>query len=95
MCCDILMAKDCRTPGIVFVDLPRSMDPKRLAPFMVAIEQIKKGHVCDVRHHYKDWWFDTPQVWCFANWLPDMQYLSSDRWRIWTISPEMELVPYF
>lgn len=93
--CDILMAKECRTPAIVFMDLPRSMDQKRLAPFMVAIEQIKKGHVCDVRHHYKDWWFDSPQIWVFANWMPDLKFLSKDRWKLWTIDIEsMDLVTY-
>jgi hypothetical protein len=92
--CDILMAKQERVPGMIFVDLPRSMDPKRLGAFMIAIEQIKKGHVCDVRHHYKDWWFDSPQVWVFANWLPEMKYLSADRWKMHTIDSRNELVPF-
>ena len=58
------MAKKCREPGIVFVDLPRTptMEPKKLAPFMIAVEQIKKGQVCDVRNHYTDWWFDSPAL---------------------------------
>ena len=83
--CDVLMAREERDPRLVFVDLPRSLDSKKLAPFMVAIEQIKKGHVADVRHHYKDWWFDSPQVWVFANWKPDLSYLSQDRWKFHTI----------
>lgn len=83
--CDILIAKECRDPKLVFVDLPRSLDSKKLGPFMVAIEQIKKGHVADVRHHYKDWWFDSPQIWVFANWKPNLDYLSADRWKFHTI----------
>ena len=47
VCCDILMAKQEREPKLVFVDLPRGLtiDPRKFAPFMVAIEQIKKGKV--------------------------------------------------
>jgi len=86
-CCDILMAKEEREPGLVFVDLPRSLttDAKRFGPFMTAIEQIKKGKVFDMRFHYKEWWFDSPQVWVFANHPPNVNLMSADRWRWYTI----------
>lgn len=86
--CDILMAKEEREPGIIFVDLPRALttDAKRFGPFMVAIEQMKKGHVCDVRHRYRDWWFDSPAIWVFCNHPPDVKMMSNDRWRFWKIS---------
>ena len=95
-CCDILMAKECRDPQLVFVDLPRSLttDPKKFGPFMTAIEQIKKGKVFDMRFHYKEWWFDSPQVWVFANHPPNLQYMSEDRWRFWKIEKFFnDLVP--
>ena len=86
--CDILMAKEERQPGLVFVDLPRALttESKKFAPFMVAIEQIKKGKVADIRFHYKEWWFDSPQVWVFCN-TPNinLDYMSADRWRFYTI----------
>lgn len=91
--CDILMAKEERDPQLVFVDLPRALDPKKLGPFMIAVEQIKKGHVCDVRNHYREWWFDSPQVWLFANWFPNINYMSKDRWCFWKISPLKTLLP--
>lgn len=86
-CCDILMAKECRDPGLVFVDLPRSLtiEVKKFSPFMTAIEQIKKGKVFDMRFHYKEWWFDSPQVWVFANHPPNLDYMSADRWRFYII----------
>ena len=59
---------------------------------MIAIEQIKKGHVCDVRHHYKDWWFDSPQIWVFSNSKVDIQFLSRDRWILHTIDADNNLV---
>lgn len=81
--CDQLMAKGDREPSFVFVDLPRAltMDARRFAPFMIAIEQIKKGHVDDPRHHYKHWWYDSPAVWVFCNHLPDVLHMSADRWK--------------
>lgn len=94
--CDVLMGKKERDPQLVFVDLPRSLTEgsglQRLASFMVAIEQIKKGHVCDVRHHYKDWWFDSPQIWVFCNHKVDVKYLSRDRWILHTINEYNNLV---
>lgn len=94
-CCDILMAKEDRDPGLVFVDLPRSltMDPKKFAPFMTAIEQIKKGKVFDMRFHYKEWWFDSPQVWVFANHPPNVDCMSADRWRFYRIDAFKNLRP--
>lgn len=94
-CCDILMAKQCRDPGLVFVDLPRSltMDVKKFAPFMTAIEQIKKGKVFDMRFHYKEWWFDSPQVWVFANHPPNLDFMSKDRWRLFVIDGFKNLRP--
>lgn len=95
VCCDILMAKENRDPGLVFVDLPRGLthDSKKFAPFMVAIEQIKKGKVFDMRFHYKEWWFDSPSVWVFANHPPDLKMMSKDRWRFWRIDGFKNLVP--
>jgi hypothetical protein len=92
--CDVLMAREQREPGLVFVDCPRSIDQKKLAPYFIAIEQIKKGFVCDTRYHYKEWNFDSPRVWVFVNHEIDTTYLSNDRWKLWGISPAGQLVPY-
>ena len=93
--CNILMGKKERQPGIIFIDLPRTltMDPKRMGPFMIAIEQIKKGHVCDVRNHYTDWWYDSPAVWACTNHYLDVRFMSEDRWRFWTIGQFKEMRP--
>lgn len=84
--CDTLSSRQERHPGLVFVDCPRSLDQKRMAPYFIAIEQIKKGYVCDVRYHYKEWDFDSPRVWVFMNREPDPKYLSRDRWNYWQIN---------
>lgn len=90
--CDICMGQRIRTPYIVFIDLPRSMNQSKLGGMYTAIEQIKKGKLYDFRHQYKSWWIDSPQLWVFCNTMPNTHYLSKDRWRFFTISDDKELV---
>lgn len=92
--CDILMAQENREPGLCFIDLPRTMtmDVKKFIPSMIAIEEIKSGYVYDMRNHYKEWWFDSPATWVTCNHLPDINYLSKDRWKIWMICPEQNVL---
>ena len=93
--CDQLMARNERDPGLVFVDCPRSLDQRRMAPYWIAIEQIKKGYVCDVRYHYKEWDFDSPRLWVFMNEEPPLGALSRDRWKFWQVNPITKtLEPY-
>lgn len=91
--CDILMAQENRQPGLCFIDLPRTMtmEVKKFVPSMIAIEEIKSGYVYDMRNHYKEWWFDSPAVWVTCNHLPDINYLSQDRWKIWMIGADGKL----
>lgn len=92
---DILIAKQERDPGIVFIDCPRSLDQKRLGPYMIAVEQIKKGYVCDTRYSFREWDFDSPRVWLFVNHHIDMDALSADRYNLWGIDQQLKILkPY-
>lgn len=91
--CDICMAKETRNPSIVFIDMPRALDKTRLYGLYCAAEQIKKGKLYDMRYHYKEWWIDSPSVWIFTNLLPDLDMLSPDRFKIWTVQ-DLKLIPY-
>lgn len=93
-CCDICIAKDVRDPSPIFVDLPRAMNKDRLYGIYTAVEQIKKGKLYDLRYTYKEWWIESPQVWVFSNIEPDLTLLSRDRWKVWTINENRELVKY-
>lgn len=93
-CCDICEGKSIRNPSPIFVDLPRAMNKERLNGIYTAIEQIKKGKLFDLRYKYKEYWIDSPQIWVFSNIEPDLAMLSIDRWRLWTINEEKELVKY-
>ena len=82
---DVLIARELRDPKVIFVDMPRAMDKRKLGGLYTAIEQIKKGKVYDMRYRYQEWWFDSPQVWVFTNIEPDRDLLSRDRWKVFSI----------
>lgn len=81
--CDILMARETRNPGTIFMDLPRCMGKERLNGVLTAVEEIKKGKAYDMRNHYRQWWFDSPNIWVFSNTKVPRSDLSSDRWVVW------------
>ena len=87
--CDILTARDERKPGCLFIDLPRYMKKDKMYGIYSAIEEIKNGHVYDLRYAYKEWWFDSPPVWVFSNVEPVTEAMSMDRWRIWQIKTDV------
>lgn len=93
-CCNICMDKNIRDPTPIFIDLPRAMNKDRLNGIYTAIEQIKKGKLYDLRYKYKTWWIDSPQIWVFSNIEPDLHLLSSDRWRVWELDSNFELIRY-
>lgn len=94
LACDICYDRKLRNPAIFFFDMPRAVDKSRLYGLYSAIEQVKKGKLYDCRYKYKCWWIDSPAVWVFSNMLPDLNMLSADRWKIWTINSDKVLVPY-
>jgi hypothetical protein len=92
--CNMYMAKNIRHTIPIFVDIPRSFDQKVLGGIYAAIEVILSGDVYDLRHKYREWSFDVPNIFVFSNHEPDMRRLSRDRWVLWTINGKYELVPY-
>lgn len=92
--CNMCMDRNLRNPSAVFIDMPRAINKDRLYGLYSAIEVIKDGYLYDVRNHFKSWDIDSPHVWVFTNTLPDMSMLSLDRWNIWTIGSELQLMDY-
>lgn len=92
--CNICMDTNNRTPGLIFLDMPRCVDKTQLIGLYSACEQIKKGKLYDMRYHYKKFWIDSPQIWVFTNELPNTSLLSKDRWQIWTITNNNELIRF-
>lgn len=68
-----------------FLDMPRSMPKDKLQSLYAAIEQVKSGSVYDTRYKLKQLIMDPPNVVIFGNQMPNIELLSVDRWRIYTI----------
>lgn len=68
-------------------DLPRATDKKeKFAPFYRGIESIKSGVVFETRYEFESFNFDEPRVFVFTNYIPNLSYLSEDRWRFWKLA---------
>lgn len=68
-------------------DMPRSESIKQRKGMWSAIEQIKNGYLYDKRYQFRDMWIDPPKIIVFCNEAPDLDELSSDRWRVYTWGP--------
>ncbi|AXQ65729.1 MAG: putative viral replication protein [Cressdnaviricota sp.] len=91
---DILrMVMDMPVAQTYLIDMPRAISKERLFQMYSAIETVKSGYAYDDRYHFKDKYFDCPNIWVFTNEIPDSNLLSIDRWRYWTII-EKELKVY-
>ena len=75
-------------------DMPRAMKKEKLSQFFTAVESIKDGYAYDDRYEFKEKIFDCPNIWIFTNTLPQLEFLSQDRWKIWNINSKYELQPY-
>lgn len=90
---DILrMCYDVGVQKAYLIDMPRAISKDRLYQFYGAIETIKSGYCYDDRYKFEDRYFDCPNVFVFSNKLPDLELLSIDRWKLWTIQG-LKLVP--
>lgn len=95
--CDQCIDREIRSPGAVFIDLPRAFPADTLRGIVSAMEAIKDGWTTDTRHRFKSWDCDTPSVWLFANCKPPPAALSNDRLNLWMFTTpyqDAELAPY-
>ncbi len=76
------------------IDMPRGMKKDKLGDFYSGIEVIKNGVAYDKRYSATKIRFDRPRIFVFTNGLPEFKLMSKDRWRVWTINKDFELVRY-
>lgn len=82
-----------RTKKIFFIDIARALDQKKMSSFYAGLEDLKTGNIFDGRFKFKQALIDPPRVCVFTNTLPDLRYLTSDRWVFWQIR-DKKLVKY-
>lgn len=76
------------TSPMYLIDMPKAIKKDKLGGLYSGIESIKSGFAFDIRYHYKEKFFDSPNIWVFSNILPDFDLLSRDRWIIWEVNKE-------
>jgi len=92
---DLMQYCMCFEPKKLYLfDLPKSMKKKNLYGLYSGIEQIKNGFMYDTRYHGKMRYIDEPNIVVFTNCPPKMSYLSRDRWKLWTVDGNQNLVPF-
>eukprot|EP01050_Picozoa_sp_SAG11_P021147 SAG11_NODE_3705_length_2268_cov_2.438451_2_plen_278_part_00 len=75
-------------------DMPRGMKKDKLGDFYSGIEVIKNGVAYDKRYTAKKIRFGRPNIFVFTNTLPELSLMSKDRWKVWTINDDNELINY-
>lgn len=86
------MVCDMPTSQAYMIDMPRAIKKDKLHGFYAAIESLKNGYAFDDRYKFVEKIFDSPCIWVFTNTYPDTDLLSQDRWKIWKISEERQLI---
>lgn len=81
------------TATMYLVDMPRAIKQENMGEMYGALETLKDGFAYDDRYTYKEKVFDSPNVWVFTNTLPDLSFLSRDRWLFWEVV-DKKLVKY-
>lgn len=76
------------------VDMPRGMKKDKLGDFYSGIEIIKNGVAYDKRYNAKKIRFDRPRIFVFTNMLPEFSLMSKDRWNVWVIDENYEMIKY-
>ena len=55
------------------------------------IEQIKNGHFYNTKYESGTRMYKIPHIICFANWDPDFDKMSQDRWKLYTLDSFSEV----
>jgi hypothetical protein len=76
------------------INLERALDKKNMRSFWTMIERMKDGRFQDNRYKCKRIKTERPHIWIFTNFTPEVWMQSKDRWNLWTINDDKELVEY-
>lgn len=88
------MVMDMPKVGCYIIDMPRAIKKEKLFGLYMGIESTKDGYAFDDRYAFKDECFDSPVIWVFCNTCPDLTLLSKDRWLLWEVDADDQLVPF-
>lgn len=85
MCAESINKKPLQKWETFLIDFPRQLEGKIS---YCAIENIKDGMWTSTKYEGSTIIIPCPHVFIFANWLPDKNQMSEDRWKIFTVDKE-------
>jgi hypothetical protein len=74
-------------PDIVVYDIPRTAQGYIN---YTALEEVKNGVFCSSKYESKMVIIPTPHVYCFANFEPNMETMSKDRWKLINLNLDID-----
>jgi len=77
-----LLSKYIRNTSVVVFDLCRSSEQGAVTVVYEVVEMLKNGYLTSGKYDSSSLTFKPPHVLCFANFEPDRNALSRDRWRV-------------
>lgn len=77
-----LLSKYIRNTSVVVFDLCRSSEQGAVTVVYEVVEMLKNGYLTSGKYDSSSLTFKPPHVLCFANFEPDRNALSTDRWKI-------------
>jgi len=69
---------------LIFFNIPRDADDQGMISYK-ALESLKDGLITSTKYESRTKVFNSPCIWVFSNNLPELEKLTADRWKLWTI----------
>lgn len=92
---DIMQFVMCQPASKCYLfDMPAAMKKEKMNQMYSGLEMLKNGFLYDKRYNGKKRRISRPAVMCFANNLPHLNLMAPDRWEVWYITPEKDLVQF-
>lgn len=93
ICCKLMQKKE-RYPNGFFLDFPRTLKKDKLLGYFGAIEMLNNGKCYDPRNTANDYHFCPAPIIVCSNEIPDFTYLTKNRWNVYLINENNELINY-
>lgn len=74
-----LISQQKQAPDIIIYDIPRTAE---CYINYTALEEVKNGVFCSSKYESKMFVMNPPHIFCFANFEPNYDAVSADRWRV-------------
>lgn len=84
--------KDLNDNFTFLFNLPRDFKPKDFDYKL--IESIKDGLITSAKYKSSTLLFNPPHIWVLCNFFPEMDKLTQDKWNIWKINDNFELIKH-